>query len=186
MPKAALEGQAAQMQKIMLYVFPIFFFIGGFNFPIGVLIYWFVSNVWTMGQQFYVIRRNPAPGTPAYDALEARKKAHGKATAEGADGESAGGGVAVAEDEKPAARQQPKKQSRSARKGGTTGTTGSAGSGGSAGAQKSASAPKANSAPKTGGAQKSTQKSTQKKNAQKGAQKNAQKKPSAKRGGSGS
>jgi YidC/Oxa1 family membrane protein insertase len=52
------------MQKIMLYVFPIFFLIGGFNFPIGVLIYWFVSNMWTMGQQFYVIRRNPAPGTP--------------------------------------------------------------------------------------------------------------------------
>jgi YidC/Oxa1 family membrane protein insertase len=76
MPKEALEGQAAQMQKIMLYVFPIFFLIGGFNFPIGVLIYWFVSNVWTMGQQFYVIRRNPAPGTPAYDAMQARKQEH--------------------------------------------------------------------------------------------------------------
>ena len=76
MPKEALEGQAAQMQKIMLYVFPVFFLIGGFNFPIGVLIYWFVSNVWTMGQQFYVIRRNPAPGTPAYDAMEARKREH--------------------------------------------------------------------------------------------------------------
>ena len=76
MPKEALEGQAAQMQKIMLYVFPIFFLIGGFNFPIGVLIYWFVSNLWTMGQQFYVIRRNPAPGTPAFDAMEARKREH--------------------------------------------------------------------------------------------------------------
>ena len=39
------------------------------------LIYWFTSNLWTMGQQFYVIRRNPAPGTPAYDAWEARRRA---------------------------------------------------------------------------------------------------------------
>ena len=119
MPKEALEGQAAQMQKIMLYVFPVFFLIGGFNFPIGVLIYWFVSNVWTMGQQFYVIRRNPAPGTPAYDAMEARKREHnrragrpadeGLAGAEGEDG-------SVATDRRPANRQQPKRQSRSTRK----------------------------------------------------------------------
>jgi YidC/Oxa1 family membrane protein insertase len=43
------------------------------------LIYWFTSNLWTMGQQFYVIRRNPAPGTPAYDAWEVRRKSKGKA-----------------------------------------------------------------------------------------------------------
>lgn len=119
MPKAALEGQAAQMQKVMLYVFPIFFLIGGFNFPIGVLIYWFVSNLWTMGQQFYVIRRNPAPGTPAYDAMEARKREHnlraGKPADEGlAD---ANGEIATESDRRPANRQQPKRQSRSARKG---------------------------------------------------------------------
>ncbi len=120
MPKEALEGQAAQMQKIMLYVFPVFFLIGGFNFPIGVLIYWFVSNVWTMGQQFYVIRRNPAPGTPAYDAMEARKREHnlraGRPAEEGlAD---ADGTTDTVQDRRPAQRQQPKRQSRSDRKGG--------------------------------------------------------------------
>ena len=127
MPKEALEGQAAQMQKIMLYVFPVFFLIGGFNFPIGVLIYWFVSNLWTMGQQFYVIRRNPAPGTPAYDAMEARKREHNlragrpaEAGLAGADGESDG---SVATDRRPANRQQPKRQSRSTRK--TVAPTGS-------------------------------------------------------------
>ena len=120
MPKEALEGQAAQMQKIMLYVFPIFFLIGGFNFPIGVLIYWFVSNVWTMGQQFYVIRRNPAPGTPAYDAMEARKREHnlraGRPAEEGLAG--ADGTTETVTDRRPAQRQQPKRQSRSDRKGG--------------------------------------------------------------------
>jgi YidC/Oxa1 family membrane protein insertase len=134
MPKEALEGQAAQMQKIMLYVFPIFFLIGGFNFPIGVLIYWFVSNVWTMGQQFYVIRRNPAPGTPAYEAMEARKREHnlraGRPAEEGlANGATADGTTETATDRRPAQRQQPKRQSRSNRKGGGSGAQAAAGSG---------------------------------------------------------
>ena len=79
MPPDALTGPFAQQQKIMLYVFPLVFAVGGINFPVGVLIYWFTSNLWTMGQQFYVIRRNPAPGTPAYDAWEERRKSKGKA-----------------------------------------------------------------------------------------------------------
>ncbi len=64
-----------RQQKILLYVFPVVFAVGGINFPIGVLIYWFTTNLWTMGQQFYVIRNNPQPGTPAFEALEARKSA---------------------------------------------------------------------------------------------------------------
>jgi len=125
MPKEALTGQAAQMQKIMLYVFPIFFLIGGFNFPIGVLIYWFVSNLWTMGQQFYVIRRNPAPGTPAYDAMQERKREHnlrhGRPAEDGAAGATATATDTI-DDRRPAQRQQPKRQSRSDRKGGSPAT----------------------------------------------------------------
>jgi len=133
MPKEALEGQAAQMQKIMLYVFPIVFLIGGFNFPIGVLIYWFVSNVWTMGQQFYVIRRNPAPGTHAYDAHQARKREHALKKGQPLDESSDETAVATESDRRPATRQQPKRQPRSARKG-----TGSGGSGGSGAEQPAA------------------------------------------------
>ena len=122
MPKEALTGQAAQMQKVMLYVFPVFFLIGGFNFPIGVLIYWFVSNLWTMGQQFYVIRRNPAPGTPAYDAMQARKREHnvrhGKPVDDGVPGTAGAATETATSDRRPAQRQQPKRQSRSDRKGG--------------------------------------------------------------------
>jgi YidC/Oxa1 family membrane protein insertase len=128
MPKAALEGQAAQMQKIMLYVFPVFFLIGGFNFPIGVLIYWLVSNLWTMGQQFYVIRRNPAPGTPAYDAMQARKQEHARKHGQPLEGEvAADGAVAVEDQPRPVVRQQPKRQSRSARK--SSGSPASSGGG---------------------------------------------------------
>lgn len=73
MPPEALTGQFAQQQKILLYVLPVAFAVGGVSFPVGVLIYWFTTNVWTMGQQFWVIRRNPAPGTPAYEAYQRRK-----------------------------------------------------------------------------------------------------------------
>lgn len=74
----APDNPMVQQQKILLYVFPFMFAVGGFGFPIGVLIYWLVSNIWTMGQQFWVIRNSPQPGTPAYAAWEARQRAKGK------------------------------------------------------------------------------------------------------------
>ena len=64
MPADALSGPYAQQQRTLLYVLPVVFAIGGIAFPIGVLIYWTTSNLWTMCQQFYVIRNGPAPGTP--------------------------------------------------------------------------------------------------------------------------
>ena len=64
----------AQQQKMLLYVLPVVFAVGGVAFPIGVLIYWTTSNLWTMGQQFYVIRRNPAPEHPAAGQGGARRR----------------------------------------------------------------------------------------------------------------
>lgn len=52
-------GQAAMIQKFMLYVIPASLFVSGFFFPIGVLIYWFMNNLWTMGQQFYILKKMP-------------------------------------------------------------------------------------------------------------------------------
>lgn len=54
-----VEGQAAMIQKFMLYVIPISLFVSGFFFPIGVLLYWFMNNLWTMGQQFYILHKHP-------------------------------------------------------------------------------------------------------------------------------
>ena len=75
MSAEALNNPFAQQQKILLYVFPVVFAVSGINFPIGVLLYWLTTNVWSMGQQFYVIRRNPSPGSPAYDAWQKRMAA---------------------------------------------------------------------------------------------------------------
>jgi YidC/Oxa1 family membrane protein insertase len=76
MPKMdASNNMMLQQQKIMLYLFPAIFAISGVNFPVGVLIYWSTTNLWTWGQQFYVIKRNPTPGSPAYEELQ-HKRAH--------------------------------------------------------------------------------------------------------------
>ena len=78
MPAAALEGPVAQQQKMMLYLFPIIFAVSGGFFPVGVLLYWFTTNLWTMCQQFYVIRRMPAPGSAAEKAMQERRRKRGK------------------------------------------------------------------------------------------------------------
>src|SRR5689334_20873852 len=130
MPSDAMSGPYAQQQKMLLYVLPVVFAVGGIAFPIGVLFYWTTTNVWTMGQQFYVIRRNPAPGTPAFEAKVARDRAKGRFT-EVAEEEA----VAEAHGDlppRPRQRQQPKRQSREQRKR-SGGTGGSGGSGGNRG-----------------------------------------------------
>ncbi|MDX3454113.1 membrane protein insertase YidC [Streptomyces sp. ME02-8801-2C] len=65
-----------QQQKMLMYVFPIMFAVFGINFPVGVLVYWLTTNVWTMGQQMYVIRNNPTPGSKAQAAYLERLHKH--------------------------------------------------------------------------------------------------------------
>ena len=117
MPADAMNNPFAQQQKILLYVFPIVFAVSGVNFPIGVLLYWLTTNVWSMGQQFYVIRRNPVPGSPAAEALERRKAAKAARHHDGKAAPAAGGATTAVDDSDPAAppakpsgqRQQPKR-----------------------------------------------------------------------------
>lgn len=108
MPKMdASNNMMLQQQKILLYLFPLIFAITGVNFPVGVLIYWSTTNLWTWGQQFYVIKRNPAPGSPAWEELQKKKAAKGELPEQG-------GAVAVDEPEQPKGqRKQPKKKKKS-------------------------------------------------------------------------
>lgn len=110
MPADALSGPYAQQQKMLLYVLPVVFAVGGIAFPIGVLVYWTVSNLWTMCQQFYVIRNNPAPGTPAAKAKEERDRAKGKVPA----GQATAEPETVVEQPK-APRAQPQRQTKAQR-----------------------------------------------------------------------
>jgi YidC/Oxa1 family membrane protein insertase len=74
MPKLdTSNNMIAQQQKMMMYVFPFIFLLMGINVPIGVLVYWLTTNIWTFGQQMYVIKRNPTPGSPAYEELQKKR-----------------------------------------------------------------------------------------------------------------
>ena len=119
MPASALDNPFAQQQKILLYVLPLVFAVSGVNFPIGVLLYWLTTNVWSMGQQFYVIRRMPAPGSPAEKALNERRAKRGKPSLDAANPKGLNGTEVVpdgsTQDEVsdapiPGQRIQPKKQ----------------------------------------------------------------------------
>lgn len=77
MSDAAKQSPIYRQQQIMMYVLPLIFAISGINFPIGVLIYWTVSNFWSLGQQFWVIRNNPTPGSQAERELNERRAAKG-------------------------------------------------------------------------------------------------------------
>ena len=104
-----MSGQYAQQQKMLLYVLPVVFAVGGIAFPIGVLFYWTTTNLWTMGQQFYVIRRNPAPGTPAFAEKQKRDRAKGRSRGRVRDGRR----PPVTETPEPP-RQQPRQQPKRA------------------------------------------------------------------------
>jgi YidC/Oxa1 family membrane protein insertase len=60
------EGTAATVQRLMMWVIPLGVLASGllFNFPLGVLLYWFTSNLWTLAQQGYIIRYHPPTEEP--------------------------------------------------------------------------------------------------------------------------
>jgi YidC/Oxa1 family membrane protein insertase len=118
-----------QQQKMLMYVFPVIFAVLGINFPVGVLIYWLTTNVWTMGQQMFVIYRNPTPGSLAFQQRQERLRAKGKLV-EQPEEIAAKEAVEVAR----ANRTQPKRQPKAKRHtGGAPGGPGAPRAGGSAG-----------------------------------------------------
>jgi YidC/Oxa1 family membrane protein insertase len=120
MPASALDNPFAKQQKILMYLMPLMFVFSGVTFPIGVLLYWLTTNLWSMGQQFYTIRRMPAPGSPAEKALEERRiksgKEHKKFTIPGlshdAEPEEVQDVPAIETKPKSGQRQQPKRKKR--------------------------------------------------------------------------
>jgi len=74
------KNQSAEMkaspmykqQRMLLYILPLVFAFSGYSFPLGVMFYWLTTNLWTMGQQFLVIRNMPTPGSEAALSRESR------------------------------------------------------------------------------------------------------------------
>lgn len=122
MPKSVTESDnpAMRTQRMMMYGMPLIFFITGPQFQVGVLIYWLVSNVWTMGQQWWTIRNMPAVGSEAYKKRQERRRRKGlppddeKKPAAGSEDEASSSG--------PGQRVQPVRNNRKKKKNRTTST----------------------------------------------------------------
>lgn len=69
------DNPMVKQQKMLMYVMPLMLGLFYLIAPIGVLIYMLTSNLWTMGQQFYVLHNNPTPGSLAHEEHLARKAA---------------------------------------------------------------------------------------------------------------
>jgi YidC/Oxa1 family membrane protein insertase len=123
------KNQSAEMkaspmfrqQRVLLYLLPLVFAFSGFTFPIGVMFYWLVSNFWTMGQQFLVIRNMPTPGSEAALAREARlakRQQRKPQPLEQADADEAGSTMTAAPEPKPTTqRVQPPSKNRAKKQG---------------------------------------------------------------------
>ena len=85
---ATVDPQQATQQKVMLYVLPAMLFVFGLGAPIGVLVYWTTSNLWSLGQQVLVIKRMPPASTleAAVAAAPASRKRAANATGTAAAG----------------------------------------------------------------------------------------------------
>ncbi|MEV4010925.1 membrane protein insertase YidC [Nonomuraea angiospora] len=54
------DNPMAQQQKILMYISPLFAFFS-LNFPLGLILYWVTTNLWTLGQQHWFYSRHPMP-----------------------------------------------------------------------------------------------------------------------------
>ncbi|WP_129657129.1 membrane protein insertase YidC [Rothia halotolerans] len=116
MSEQAKQSPMYRQQQMLVYIFPVVFAVGGINFPLGVLVYWTVSNFWTMGQQWWVIRNNPTPGSEAEKELNERRAAKGLPPRGKSKEEHEAELEAQRERAKSGQRQQPVSKQRSKKK----------------------------------------------------------------------
>jgi YidC/Oxa1 family membrane protein insertase len=112
-----------RQQRILLYILPFIFIFSGFSFPLGVMFYWVFGNLWTMGQQFIVIRNMPTPGSDAAlareERLARRRQRRPQIATEGAGASGSIGGFSIVEEPKKVTTQrtQPVGKNRSKKTG---------------------------------------------------------------------
>jgi YidC/Oxa1 family membrane protein insertase len=58
---------AQAMSKNMMYIAP-FFALSGLYWQFGLVIYWVTTNIWTLGQQYFLFRRLPVVGSATVGA----------------------------------------------------------------------------------------------------------------------
>jgi len=72
---ASANPQTAIMNKLMLYMFPLFVVVGGPFFPLAILFYWLANNSWTFGQLWIAHRMQDKRALAASQVVEEAKEA---------------------------------------------------------------------------------------------------------------
>jgi len=57
------DSPMGNSQKYMAYIMP-FFALSGLYWPFGLVLYWVTTNLWTLGQQWVLFTKFPAPAMP--------------------------------------------------------------------------------------------------------------------------
>jgi YidC/Oxa1 family membrane protein insertase len=58
-------SEITQQTKMLQYLMPVMLLVFSWNIPAGVLIYWVTTNLWTMGQQWFMFRKVEGERSPA-------------------------------------------------------------------------------------------------------------------------
>jgi len=120
MQKASPPGAASQQQQALLRIMPLMFGVFGIFFPSGLVVYWTTSNLWQIGQQYFMLKSRPTA-----EQLAARAAQNDKSGKKGFMASLA----ERAEDERKRREQSPGGKPGAPRKPGPKGTTGKGGSG---------------------------------------------------------
>jgi YidC/Oxa1 family membrane protein insertase len=89
-----MSASADPSQRLLVLIFPLFFVLILYRYPAGLLVYWITTNLWTIGQSYFVRRTIGAP-PPAPAASDKSKPAEG-ARAAPLNGKAAAGATSGA------------------------------------------------------------------------------------------
>jgi YidC/Oxa1 family membrane protein insertase len=76
------DNPMGQSQRMMTYILPLFA-LTGLYWPFGLVLYWVTTNMWTLGQQFVLLRKYPVGAAVQPGGLPIKGSAGRPATASG-------------------------------------------------------------------------------------------------------
>jgi YidC/Oxa1 family membrane protein insertase len=112
-----MSASADPNQRRLMMVLPLFFVIILYRYPAGLLVYWITTNLWTIGQGYFVRRRIGPPPTvsPSKGATTALAKGSSNGRPEGSGtekGEPVLAGAGAASAPPPPPRKKKKRSGR--------------------------------------------------------------------------
>jgi YidC/Oxa1 family membrane protein insertase len=96
------DNPMAGMQKYMMYIVP-FFSLTGLYWQYGLVLYWVTTNLWTLGQQFFMFRNWTAEDAQAASATAAASGGVARTSTQSAARPASGAAKPAAGSAKPAA-----------------------------------------------------------------------------------